>query len=173
MRGSALESGAPGFERSWFVEIPVIHRHAVLAGKDSKHCLGLLRSGRGRRLLAQGSSEVIDRGRAGATFAVGDLDHRELLRPSCTQDVLGDAASGLAFTSGERSLHCSGCRRGTPLLHCLFDVGPALRKCPQDGFGDVSQFAQAVVPYLPGEAERRQLGPQCGPVESSRRSSSR
>jgi hypothetical protein len=148
-------------------EIPIIEHHPLLAGEDPKDGLGLLRFGRHGCFLAQGSRQVFARGGTVTTFAVGDLNHRELLGPGGAQHVLGDGASGLSLTSGQCGLDRCGGGRGAPLLHGLFDVGPTFGKRPQNGLGDVSQFTQAVVPYLPDEAERCQLGPQCGPVESS------
>ena len=100
--------GSAGSRAVVVSEIPVIHRHAVLARQDPKHCLGVLRSGRGGGFLAEDSVQVIDSGRAGATLAIGNFDRRELLGPSCAQHVLAEAASGLSFTSGKRSLRRSG-----------------------------------------------------------------
>ena len=93
VRGSALESGAPGLERVVVIEIPVIDRNAVLARQDPKHRLGVLRSGRGGGFLAEDSVQVIDSGRAGATLASGTSIVESCSVQRFAQHVLAEAAS--------------------------------------------------------------------------------
>ena len=65
-----------------FVDLPVVERHAVLAGKYPKDLLDLCGTGRRECLTLEGSGHVVDAGGSQVAGVVGEIDPRQLLHPS-------------------------------------------------------------------------------------------
>ena len=83
--GQCPGAGGAGVHEALFVDLPVVERHAILAGQDPEDLLDLFGSGRGDHLVAEGGGEVVDAGRARAARAVGELNGGELLGPTVAQ----------------------------------------------------------------------------------------
>ena len=65
-----------------FVDLPVVERHAVLAGQDPEDLLDLCGTGRRDCLTPEGSGQVVDGGGSQAAVTVGEIDAGQLLRPA-------------------------------------------------------------------------------------------
>ena len=115
--GQCPGTGGAGIHEALFVDLPVVERHAILAGQDPEDLLDLFGSMWRDHFVTEGSVEVVDCCRARAARAVGEFNVGELLGPTVAQHVARDAASRLAFPCGEGgSLGCLRrcCTSGTP-----------------------------------------------------------
>ena len=80
--GQCPDAGGAGVQEMLFVDLPVVERHAVLAGQDPKDLLDLCGTGRRERLTLEGSGHVVDAGGSQVAGAVGEIDPGQLLHPS-------------------------------------------------------------------------------------------
>ena len=152
------------------VDLPVIERHALLSpARTRKTSSTSAGSGWGSALTGRGRRS----GRRHVAGRVPPAPSGSSMAASCSIQPSRKTSTWRAYrwlaVPGWRArrLRRRCGRRAPPLLHRRLDVDPALGEGPEDRLRDVSQLAQAVAPDVPGEAERRQLGPQRGPVEGA------
>ncbi len=168
--GQCPGGGDPCIRKVLLVDLPVVERHAVLAGEDPEDLLRPLR-GRARGIVSAPRPAV----RSSTVALAGAHPLRQGAR--CRRVARANAHAGRQPTSPLRA--CELAWRGRHWLPPRQRYSPAppsrprcrsaLGERPEHRPWDISQLAQTVAPDVPGQPERGELGAQGGAVEGARR----